>query len=148
MKKLETRQKEGGGICFVYRNADGTELEAACTPKAVKALLAQLGVKLTLAETEQVLGVTKGTGGGDAKEKKGRKSKEVNVEDIKAILARYKWAIWQGELWQVTNPTIYKADIDRIHSVLKQNGLDIGKETLKSHWAEIMARSPKSGYGA
>jgi hypothetical protein len=143
VKKLETRQKEGGGICFVYRKADGTELEAACTPRAVKALLGQLGLKVTLAEAEQVLGVTKGTGEGEAKEKKGRKSKEVNVEDIKAILARYKWAIWQGELWQVTNPTIYRADLDRLHSILKQNGVDVGKETLKSHWAEITAAIPR-----
>jgi hypothetical protein len=143
VKRLEKREKAGGGICFVYQRADGTELEASCTPKGVKELLSQLGIKLSLAETEQLLGVAKAGGIGEAKEKKGRKSKPTDIEDIKAILWRYKWAIWQGELWQVTNPTIYKADLDRIHSVLKQNGLDIGKETLKSHWAEIMASIPR-----
>jgi len=143
VKKLEARQKEGGGICLVYRKADGTELEAACTPKGVKALLGQLGLKLTLAETEQVLGVTKGTGEGEAKEKKGRKSKTADKEDIKAVLCRYKWVLWQGELWQVAKPKILRADLDRIHGILKDNGLDVGKDTLKSHYADIMTDIPK-----
>jgi len=143
VKKLETRQKEGGGICFVYRKADGTELEAACTPRAVKALLGQLGLKVTLAEAEQVLGVTKGTGEGEAKEKKGRKSKTADKEDIKAVLCRYKWVLWQGELWQVAKPKILRVDLDRIHGILKDNGLDVGKDTLKSHYADIMTDIPK-----
>jgi hypothetical protein len=80
---------------------------------------------------------------GAAKEKKGRKSKTADLEDIKAILWRYKWVKWQGELWQVTKPTLYKADLDRLHGILKQNGLEVGKETLKSYMADIMASLPK-----
>jgi hypothetical protein len=143
VKQLEARPKEGGGICFVYRKADGTELEVACTPKGVKQFLGEVGVKITLAEAEQLLGVTKGTGGGEAKEKKGRKSKTADKEDIKAILCRYKWVLWQGELWQVAKPKILKADLDRLHGILKENGLDVGKDTLKSHYADIMTDIPK-----
>jgi hypothetical protein len=144
VKKLETRQKEGGGICLVYRKADGTELEAPCTPKGVKALLAQLGVKLTLAETEQVLGVTKKTGEGEAKEKKGRKSKTTDKEDIKAILWRHKWVQWQGEIWRVSKTKkLLRADIDEIHGLLKEEGLDVGKETLRSFFRDIMTDIPK-----
>ena len=143
VSKLETRQKEGGGICFVYRKADGTELEAACTPKGVKELLGQLGVKVTLAETEQVLGVARKTGEGEGKEKKGRKSKTAEKEDIKAILGRYRWVKWRGELWLLATPKILKVDLDLIHGILKQEGADVGKETLKSYMADILTDLPK-----
>jgi hypothetical protein len=143
VSKLESRQKEGGGICFVYRKADGTELEAACTPKGVKELLGQLGVKVTLAETEQVLGVARKTGEGEGKEKKGRKAKTAEKEDIKAILGRHKWVKWRGELWIVATPKILKVDLDLIHGILKQDGVDVGKETLKSYMVDILTDLPK-----
>ena len=31
----------------------------------------------------------------------------------------------------------------RIHGILKDNGLDVGKDTLKSHYADIMTDIPK-----
>jgi len=83
-------------------------------------------------------------GEGEGKSKKKRKAETAEIEDIKAILWRYKWVRWQGEVWQVAKQTLYRADLDRIHGVLKQNGVDIGKETLKSYWAEISASLPKS----
>ena len=147
VSKLESRQKEGGGICFVYRKANGTELEAACTPKGVKELLGQLGVKVTLAETEQVLGVARKTGEGEGKEKKGRKAKTADKEDIKAILSRHRWAKWRGELWLVAPPKILKVDLDLIHGILKQEGVDVGKETLKSYMADILTDLPKPALG-
>jgi hypothetical protein len=143
VSKLETRQKKGGGICFVYRLADGAELEAPCTPKGVKELLAQLGVKVTLAETEQLLGVTKGGGEGEVKEKRGRKAKTTDIQDIKAVLWRYKWVVWQGGLWLVTNTKLLRADLDQIHGLLKQNGVDVGKETLRSYYTDIITDIPK-----
>jgi hypothetical protein len=148
VRAFELRQRGDGSFCYVYRTPDGNELEtASCDPKAVKEFLGRLGLNIPLKDVRTLLGLSKETnaGDGEGKAKRGRKAKDkdTTLEDIKAILWRYKWAIWQGELWQVTNPTIYKADLDRIHSVLKQNGLDVGKETLKSHWAEIMASIPK-----
>jgi len=144
VSKLEVRQKEDGTFRYVYRAADGTELEAACTPRGVKELLERLGVKATLKEVEGILGVIQPDRGEETKERRGRKSKPVDIENIKAILGRYKWVRWQGDLWQVTKPTIYRADLDRIHGVLKQNGLEVGKDTLRSYWTEIMASLPKS----
>jgi hypothetical protein len=101
-------------------------------------------VKATLKEIEKLLGVVRPDGEGEAREKKERRAKTVDIEDIKVVLGRYKWVKWQGDLWQVTKPTIYKADLDRLHGVLKQNGLDVGKETLRSYMAEIKATLPKS----
>jgi len=144
VSKLEVRKKEDGTFRYVYRAADGSELEVACTPRGVKELLGRLGVKASLKEVEGLLGVIQPDWGEEPKGGKSRRSKRVDVEDIKAILGRYQWVRWQGDLWQVTKPTIYKADIDRIHGVLKQNGVDVGKETLRSYWAEIMASLPKS----
>jgi hypothetical protein len=149
VSKLEVRKGADGINRYVYRTADGKEFEGVCAPEGVRDIFVKLGLKIPLKEIRRLLGIIQGTVAGTEasgeKEKRGRKAKsaETDIEDIKAILARYKWAIWQGELWQITNPTIYKVDLDRIHGVLKQNGLDIGKETLKSYWAEIMASLPR-----
>jgi hypothetical protein len=131
----------------VYRTPDGNELEtASCDAKAVKDFLGRLGLNIPLKEVKTLLGLSKETdaGDGEAKPKKKRGGDGVNVEDIKAILGRYKWVRWQGEVWQVVGSKIYRADLDRIHGVLKQNGLGVGKETLKSYWSEITTSLPKS----
>jgi len=143
VSKLEMRQKEGGAICFVYRAEDGTELEAPCTPKGVKQLLGDLGVKLSLKEVETLLGVARAEVDDESKGKKGRKSKSVDIEDIKTILWRYKWVRWQGELWLVAKTKLLRADLDEIHGLLKQNGLDVGKETLRSYYTNIITDIPK-----
>jgi hypothetical protein len=71
------RQRGDGSFCYVYRVADGTELEAACAPEGVRDLLGKLGLKIPLKEVSGFWGCTKGTdaGEGEAKEKKGRKAK-------------------------------------------------------------------------
>jgi hypothetical protein len=140
------RQRGDGSFCYVYRTPDGNELEtASCDPKAVKDFLGRLGLNIPLKDVRALLGLSKETdaGEGEGKSKKKRKAETAEVEDIKAILWRYKWVRWQGDLWQAVGSKIYRADLDRIHSVLKQNGLDVGKETLKSHWAEITTSLPK-----
>jgi hypothetical protein len=81
-------------------------------------------------------------GAGDAKKKK-RKPKTADIEDIKAVLWRYKWVIWRGALWQVVGQKLLKVDLDRIHGTLKQNGVGVGKETLKSYLADILTDLPK-----
>jgi hypothetical protein len=146
--KLQVRKGEAGVYRYVYRAADGTELEAACAPEGVRELLAKLGLKIPLKDVKRLLGIAQEAdggemGAGEAKEKKGRKSKAANKDDIKAVLCRYKWVLWQGELWQVAKPKILKADLDRLHGILKENGLDVGKDTLKSHYADIMTDIPK-----
>jgi hypothetical protein len=146
VRAFEMRQRGDGSFCYVYRTPDGNELEtASCDPKAVKDFLGRLGLNIPLKDVRALLGLSKETdaGEGEGKSKKKRKAETAEVEDIKAILWRYKWVRWQGDVWQVVGSKIYRADLDRIHSVLKQNGLEVGKETLKSHWAEITTSLPK-----
>jgi hypothetical protein len=147
VSKLEVRKGADGTFRYVYRTGDGTELEAACAPEGVRDLLAKLGLKTPLKEVKRLLGIVQ-SGGADAgeseaKEKKGRKSKTAEVEDIKAILWRYKWVRWQGSVWQVATPKLLRVDLDRIHGIVKQNGLEVGKETLRSYLADIMTDIPK-----
>jgi hypothetical protein len=145
LSKLEMRKGADGTFRYVYRAADGTELEAACAPEGVRDLLAKLGVKTPLKEVKQLLGIVRGAdaGAGEAKEKKGRKSKTAAKDDLKTILWRQKWVVWRGALWLVATPKLLKVDLDLIHGLLKQEGLDVGKETLKSYWADIMTDIPK-----
>jgi hypothetical protein len=146
VRSFEMRQRGDGTFYYVYRTPDGNELEtASCDAKAVKDFLGRLGLNIPLKEVKTLLGLSKETdaGDGEAKPKKKRGGDGVNVEDIKAILGRYKWVIWQGALWQVAKPKLLKADLDRIHGILKQNGLDVGKETLKSHLRDILTDIPK-----
>jgi hypothetical protein len=146
VRAFEMRQRGDGSFCYVYRTPDGNELEtASCDPKAVKDFLGRLGLNIPLKDVRALLGLSKepDAGEGEGKSKKKRKAETAEVEDIKAILWRYKWVRWQGDVWQVVGSKIYRADLDRIHSVLKQNGLEVGKETLKSHWAEITTSLPK-----
>jgi hypothetical protein len=100
-------------------------------------------VKVTLGEIEQILGVVKTMGEVEAKERKVRKSKAADLQDIKAILWRHKWVVWRGALWQVASPKLLKVDLDLIHGLLKREGVEVGKETLKSYWADIMTDIPK-----
>ena len=145
--KLQVCKGEDGVYRYVYRAADGSELEAACAPEGVRDLLAKLGVKMPLKEVKRLLGLSQtaaGVDAGEAKEKKGPKAKTAAIEDIKAILWRYKWVKWQGELWVVSKTKkLLRADIDEIHGLLKQEGLDVGKETLRSYYADLITDLPK-----
>jgi hypothetical protein len=147
VRAFEMRQRRDGSFCYVYRTPDGNELETtSCDPKAVKEFFGRLGLHIPLKDVRALLGLSKETtaGEGEDKSKKKRKAEATDIEDIKAILWRYKWVRWQGDIWQVVGSKIYKADLDRIHCVLKQNGMGVGKETLKSYWSEIMTSIPKS----
>ena len=148
VNRLEVRKGADGVFRYVYRTADGAEIEVACAPEGVRDLLAKLGLKLGLKEVKRLLGLAQGVGvdagAGEAKEKKGRKSKTADKEDIKAILCRYKWVRWQGELWLVAKTKkLLRADLDEIHGLLKENGLDVGKETLRSYYKDLMTDIPK-----
>ena len=147
MSKLEVRKGADGTFRYVYRAADGTELEAAWAPEGVRDLLAKLGLKTPLKEVKRLLGIMQGGGAdageSEAKEKKGRKSKTADKDDIKAILWRHKWVVWRGALWLVATPKLLKVDLDLIHGLLKQEGVDVGKETLKSYLADILTDLPK-----
>jgi hypothetical protein len=146
VRAFEMRQRGDGSFCYVYRTPDGNELEtASCDPKAVKEFFGRLGLNIPLKDVRVLLGLSKeaDAGEGEGKSKRKRKAETAELDDIKAVLWRYRWVRWQGGLWQIDKPLMYKADLDRLHSVLKQNGLDVGKETLKSHMAAIMATLPK-----
>ena len=117
-------------------------------PEPVRAIVMRevAGAAVSTTPKANSEGVADGKGAGEkgeSKEKKGRKSKTPDLEDIKAILWRYKWVKWQGALWQVSKPTLFRVDLDRVHGLLKQNGLDVGKETLKSYMPDIMADIPR-----
>jgi hypothetical protein len=43
----------------------------------------------------------------------------------------------------VATPKLLKVDLDLIHGLLKQEGVDVGKETLKSYLADILTDLPK-----
>jgi hypothetical protein len=157
LELFETREDfdpvaEIGGILKGLKGWEGEGLDLAIVlrslPKAVRAIVMRevTGAAVSATPKANSEGVADGKGAGEkgeSKEKKGRKAKPPSPEDIKAILLRYKWVKWQGALWQVSKPKLLRVDLDRIHGVLKQNGLDVGKETLKSYIADIMADIPK-----
>jgi hypothetical protein len=147
VNRLEVRKGTDGINRYVYRTADGTEFEGVCAPEGVRDILAKLGVKMPLKEVRRLLGLAQGVGvdagTGEAKEKKGRKAKTAEKDDIKAILWRHKWVVWRGALWLVATPKLLKVDLDLIHGLLKQEGVDVGKETLKSYLADILTDLPK-----
>ena len=158
LELFETREDfdpvaEIGGIIKGLKGWEGEGLDLGrivrSLPEPVRAIVMRevTGAAVSATPKANSEGVADGQGSGEkgeSKEKKGRKAKTPSPEDIKAILLRYKWVKWQGALWQVSKPKLLRVDLDRIHGVLKQNGLDIGKETLKSYIADIMADIPKS----
>jgi hypothetical protein len=148
VSKLEVRKGTDGINRYVYRTADGKEFEGVCAPEGVRDIFAKLGLKIPLKEIRRLLGIIQASGVGmeasEAKGKRGRKSKTAEKEDIKAILWRYKWVRWQGELWLVSKTRkLLRADIDEIHGLLKEEGIDVGKETLRSYYKDIMTDIPK-----
>jgi len=157
LELFETREDfdpvaEISGIIKGLKGWEGEGLDLAIVlrslPKAVRAIVMRevTGAAVSTTPKANSEGVADGKGAGEkgeSKEKKGRKSKTPDLEDIKAILWRYKWVKWQGALWQVSKPTLFRVDLDRVHGLLKQNGLDVGKETLKSYMPDIMADIPR-----
>jgi len=146
VRKLEVRKGTDGINRYVYRTADGTEFEGVCAPEGVRDIFAKLGLKMPLKEIRRLLGLVQGMDavGSEAKERKGRKSKTAEKEDIKAILSRYKWVRWQGDVWVVAKTKkLLRADLDEIHGLLKESGLDVGKETLRSYYKDIITDIPK-----
>jgi hypothetical protein len=140
IRTMAVREKEDGSLWGVYQMADGSEKEVPYTAAGIHGLLQDLGINLSIKETERLLGVISNTGS----RKNGKKPKAPGLEEILEVIWKYKWIEWGGETWLLEPPLLIRATPENIHTLLLQNRVEISKERLKTFFDKLMKFLPVS----
>ncbi len=140
LRTMTVHKKEDGRLWGVYQAPDGSKREVPYTAAGIHGLLQDLGINISVKETERLLGVVS-----DGGEKgKGKKPKGAGFEEVLEVVWKYKWIEWGGETWLLEPPLLTRATIDNIHSLLIQNRVEISKERLKTFFDKLMKFLPVS----
>jgi hypothetical protein len=140
IRTMAVREKEDGSLWGVYQMADGSEKEIPYTVAGIHGLLQDLGINLSIKETERLLGVISNAGS----QKNGKKPKAPGFEEILEVIWKYKWIEWGGETWLLEPPLLIRATPENIHTLLLQNRVEISKERLKTFFDKLMKFLPVS----
>jgi hypothetical protein len=140
IRTMAVREKEDGSLWGVYQMADGSEKEVPYTVAGIHGLLQDLGINLSIKETERLLGIVSNAGS----RKNGKKPKAPGFEEILEVIWKYKWIEWGGETWILEPPLLIRATPENIHTLLLQNRIEISKERLKTFFDKLMKFLPVS----
>jgi hypothetical protein len=144
---------EIGGIIKGLKGWEGEGLDLAIVlrslPEAVWAIVRrEVAAAADLVAKENGVGRVEGTGKGKGaaeggeKAKKREKKKGAAYDEALAALMGYEWVEWLGGTWAVEGRRLIPATLERVHGLLKRHGVEIGKEALNSHLADLLDALP------